>query len=76
MFLHCLTYVFLILQDNATYDVVGIEPIVDNAEMLHHFVMFTCSNLTETPGVVLEDEEMLEMCEEAVYIWAPGTGVS
>lgn len=60
--------------DNATYDVVGIEPIVDNAEMLHHFVMFTCSNLTENPGVVLEDEEMLEMCEEAVYIWAPGTG--
>ena len=62
------------LQDNGTYDIVGIEPIVDNEVLLHHFVMYGCSNTTENPGVVTEDDAMLDTCEEALFLWAPGTG--
>ena len=69
-----MTFACPILQDNGTYDIVGIEPIVDNEAMLHHFVMYGCSDTTETPGVIIDDFNMLKVCEEAVYVWAPGTG--
>eukprot|EP00803_Ostreobium_quekettii_P010956 evm.model.scf_201EXC.9 EVM.evm.TU.scf_201EXC.9 scf_201EXC:105485-112982(+) len=61
--------------DDREYHMVGVEPLIDNEEMVHHFVMFVCEEPTDRPGEILEDEsEMDDECEESVYLWAPGNG--
>jgi len=68
-------YVRFNFPEDAAYHMVGVEPIVDNEEMVHHFVMFGCSAPTNSPGEHIPNrEEMDTQCEEAIYLWGPGSG--
>ncbi|CAD7697466.1 unnamed protein product [Ostreobium quekettii] len=68
-------YVRFNFPEDATYHMVGMEPIVDNEEMVHHFVMYACSATTNSPGTLIPDrDEMDTQCEESIYLWGPGSG--
>ncbi|CAD7702841.1 unnamed protein product, partial [Ostreobium quekettii] len=61
--------------DDRTYHIVGVEPLVENEEFVHHFVIKGCSEGTEVPGEPIPDvDSMILQCQEYLYIWAPGTG--
>ena len=60
------------VQDDREYHIVGVEPLVDNEEMVHHFIVMGCSTKTDTPGVVSKFQAMNVDCEENLYGWAPG----
>ena len=61
-------------QDDKTYHMVGVEPLVDDEEMVHHFAMSGCSMKTDEPGVVIQRSDMDVQCNEYLYIWTPGLG--
>eukprot|EP00803_Ostreobium_quekettii_P010955 evm.model.scf_201EXC.8 EVM.evm.TU.scf_201EXC.8 scf_201EXC:85139-90435(+) len=68
-------YVRFNFPEDATYHMVGMEPIVDTEEMVHHFVMYACSATTNSPGTLIPDrDEMDTQCEESIYLWGPGSG--
>ncbi|GMH44425.1 hypothetical protein BSKO_12377 [Bryopsis sp. KO-2023] len=60
--------------DDQTYYIVGTETMIDNEELVHHYVVKGCSGKVDEKlvGTAVESEEMEVECEETLFLWAPG----
>lgn len=62
---------------NTTYHAIAIEPIVDNAERLHHMVLYGCdpSRMDSIPDDYFAcSTNMPPACSQVNFAWAPGIG--
>eukprot|EP00392_Amoebophrya_sp_AT5.2_P010359 g10419.t1 len=58
--------------------ITKIEPLIDNAALLHHIVLYSCPTLThDTMPDTVYDVLMVETCDRLIMAWAVGgNGIS
>lgn len=62
------------IEDGETYYLVGAEALVDNEEMVHHYIVTSCEERIDESqeGLLYEDADGFEGCQETIWGWAPG----
>lgn len=63
------------VQEEGTYYLVGGEALVDNEEMVHHYVVTSCTNRVDESKVgeaAALGEGREENCTSTIWAWAPG----
>lgn len=62
------------LPSDQEYHAIGFEPLLDNLNVIHHFVITSCQDPVPTDRGY-ESFNQLPGCEETMYIWSFGLGV-
>uniref|UniRef100_A0A0B7A301 Copper type II ascorbate-dependent monooxygenase C-terminal domain-containing protein n=1 Tax=Arion vulgaris TaxID=1028688 RepID=A0A0B7A301_9EUPU len=58
---------------NQDFHMIGVEPIIDNRNVLHHMVLFGCTDATETTSEYYECGMIAaESCQDFLHVWAVG----
>eukprot|EP01025_Chloroclados_australasicus_P005700 TRINITY_DN1178_c0_g1_i2.p1 TRINITY_DN1178_c0_g1~~TRINITY_DN1178_c0_g1_i2.p1 ORF type:complete len:759 (-),score=87.53 TRINITY_DN1178_c0_g1_i2:1310-3586(-) len=61
---------------NDTYDIIAMEAIVDNKEVLHHFLSMACDQPTDNEGVAIAYSNLVSLmrsgCIDSFYGWGVG----
>lgn len=63
-----------VAQEEGTFYLVGADALVDNTEMVHHYVVKICTTKIdeEMNGLEVESDGQSLECTKLVWGWAPG----